>query len=374
MTDQQQTEVEPQTEASEQAREDTSIQKITLGVLGLCAFMLVWYLVGDRYTPYTDQARVTGHIIPVVPRVAGNVVLVNVDVNTRVSAGDVLLQIDPSDYQLAVDQAEARLQQVTQELGGGIEELTVAQASLSQAITQRDYVIAQAARVFELEKRGVLPVTDGDKARAEIEKTKADVESARARLQQVQQRIGVQSEDNAYLQEALAALEDARLDLARTELRAPSDGAVTSVNIAVGNYANSGQAMMTFVSAEDVWIEAYMRENSLGNVKPGDPVEIALDSAPGRIFHGEVVSTGYAVNWKNAASSGQVQSVNADSSWLRDAQRFPVIIRFEDRAEARGLLRSGGQADVTVYTSGNWITNALAWLWMRFITIMSYAY
>ncbi len=365
---------EQATETAEQQREDTSVQKITLGILGLCAFMLVWYLVGDRYTPYTDQARVTGYIIPIVPRVSGNVVAVNVGVNTRVNAGDVLLQIDPSDYQIALQQAEARLEQVTQELGGGIEELTVAQAALSQAITQRDFIIAQSKRVFELEEKGVLPATDGDKARAEVEKSKADVDSARARLDQVQQRIGDQSADNAYLQEALAALEDARLDLARTEIRAPSNGGVTSVNIAVGNYANAGQAIMTFVSSETVWVEAYMRENSLGNVAPGQPVEIALDSAPGRIFHGEVVSTGFAVDWKNAASMGQLQSVSSENSWLRDAQRFPVIIRFEDTDAVRGLLRAGGQADVTVYTSGNWITNALAWLWMRFITVMSYAY
>ena len=361
----------PPAEAAPQ--EDTSIQKVTLGILGFCAFMLVWYLVGDRYTPYTDQARVTGYIVPVVPRVSGNVVEVNVGVNARVEAGSVLLRIDPSDYEIAVQQAEARLEQVTQELGGGIEELTVAQASLSQAITQRDYVIAQSKRVFELEKEGVLPATDGDKARAEVEKSRADVESARARLDQVQQRIGDQSEDNAYLQEAMAALEDARLDLARTEIRAPSNGGVTSVNVGVGNYANAGQAIMTFVSSETVWIEAYLRENSLGNVKPGNPVEIALDSAPGRIFHGEVVSTGFAVDWKNAASAGQVQSVSSENTWLRDAQRFPVIIRF-DRESARGLLRAGGQADVIIYTSGNWITNALAWVWMRFITLMSYAY
>jgi multidrug resistance efflux pump len=355
------------------AEEDTSIQKITLGILGLCAFMLVWYLVADRYTPYTDQARVTGYIIPVVPRVSGNVVEVNVGVNTRVEAGDMLIRIDPSDYRIAVQQAESRLEQVTQELGGGIEELTVAQAALSQAITQRDYVIAQSKRVYELEKKGVLPVTDGDKARAEVEKSRADVESARARLEQVQQRIGDQSEDNAYLQEALAALEAARLDLARTEILAPSNGGVTSVNLGVGNYASAGQAIMTFVSSETVWIEAYLRENSLGNVKPGDPVEIALDSAPGRVFQGEVVSTGFAVDWKNAANAGQLQSVSSENSWLRDAQRFPVIVRFDDDS-ARGKLRAGGQADVTIYTSGNWVTNALAWLWMRFISIMSYAY
>ena len=358
---------------AKQAGEDRSIQKITLGVLAFCAFSLMWYLVADRYTPYTDQARVTGYIIPIVPRVSGNVVAVGVGVNARVSAGDLLLSIDPSDYQIAVQQAEARLEQVTQELGGGVEELTVAQASLSQAITQRDFVIAQSKRVFELEEKGVLPATDGDKARAEVEKSKADVASARARLQQVRQRLGEQDEDNAYLQEALSALEAARLDLARTEIRAPSDGGVTSVTLGVGNYANAGQAIMTFVSSETVWVEAYMRENSLGNVKPGDPVDIALDSAPGEIFPGEVVSTSFAVDWKNAASAGRLQSVSSQSSWLRDAQRFPVVIRFVDDS-ARGKLRGGGQADVTIYTSGNWITNSLAWLWMRFVTIMSYAY
>ena len=363
----------PVSEETGQEAEDTSIQKITLGILGLCAFFLVWHLVSDRYTPYTDQARVTGYIVPVVPRVSGNVVEVNVGVNARVNAGDVLLRIDPSDYQLAVQQAESRLQQVTQELGGGVEQLTVAQAALSQAITQRDYIIAQARRVFELERQGILPATDGDKARAEVEKSKADVEGARAQLKQVQQRIGDQSEDNAYLREALAALEDARLDLARTEIRAPSDGGVTSVTVGVGNYAAAGQAIMTFVSSETIWVEAYLRENSLGNVKPGDPVDIALDSAPGRIFKGEVVSTGFAVNWRNAASVGQLQSVSSENSWLRDAQRFPVIISFTDDS-ARGKLRGGGQADVTIYTSGNWITNSLAWLWMRFVTIMSYAY
>lgn len=361
------------TPESQNAQENRGIQRLTLGVLGFAAFILVWYLVADRYTPYTDNARVTGHIIPVVPRVSGNVVALNVDVNQRVTAGDVLLQIDPSDYQLAVQQAEARLEQVTQELGGGVEQLTVAQAALSQAITQRDYVIAQSKRVFELEQKGVLPVTDGDKARAEVEKSKADVESARAQLQQVQQRLGDQGVDNAYLQEALAALEQAKLDLSRTELRAPNDGGVTSVNIAIGNYANAGQALMTFVSSENVWIEAYMRENSLGNIKPGDPVDIALDMAPGRIFEGKVVSTGFAVDWKNAAQAGQLQSVSSENSWLRDAQRFPVIVRFADNS-AQGLLRGGGQADVIIYTSGNWVTNALAWLWIRFVTIMSYAY
>ena len=108
-------------------------------------------------------------------------------------------------------------------------------------------------------------------------------------------------------------------------------------------------------------------------VKAGDPVEITLDMRPGKVFTGQVISIGYAVDWKNSADAGSLQSVNSDSGWLRNAQRFPVIIGFDERP-GKGLLRAGGQADVTVYTSGNWITNSLARLWMRLVSIFSYAY
>jgi multidrug resistance efflux pump len=353
--------------------ENTSIQRLTLAILGLCAFMLVWYLIADRYTPYTSQARVTGNIIPIVPRVSGEVVAVNVGVNQVVAAGDVLMQIDPSDYDIVVAQASAALEQAGQDVGAGTENLAVAEANLSQSKTQLAYVIAQSKRVFELEKRGILPVSDGDKARAEVEKSHADVDAAQAKLERAQQKLGDQGQDNPKIRKALATLEDARLDLARTTIKAPAMGGVTSVAISAGNYATAGQALMTFVSGETVWIEAYMRENSLGNIKPGDGVDIVLDMAPGRVFDGEVVSIGYAVDWKNSAQAGDLQSVSAEQGWLRSAQRFPVIIRFVDRP-GKGKLRGGGQADVMVYTSGNWITNSLAWLWMRLISILSYAY
>ena len=364
------TEASTETSAEQQ---NTSIRRLTLAVLGLCVFMLVWYLIADRYTPYTDQARVTGHIIPIVPKVSGEVISVDVGVNALVKQGDTLLQIDPSDYEIAVASAEAALQQEAQNVGAGAEGVAVAQAELSQAITQEKYVIAQSKRVCELEKDGVLPVSDGDKARAEVKKARADVEAAEAKLERAQQRLGETDENNPKFRQAASKLDDARLDLERTTIIAPSDGGVTSVNIATGNYASAGQALMTFVSAEDVWVEAYMRENSLGNIRPGNPVEIALDMRPGKVYHGEVVSIGYAVDWKNHSQAGSLQSVSSDTGWLRSAQRFPVIIRFNERPEP-GIVRGGGQADVTIYTSGNWITNSLAWIWMRIVSIFSYAY
>jgi len=358
---------------SEADQENASVRKLTLAVLAVCGFMLVWYLIADRYTPYTSQARVTGNIIPIVPKVSGEVISVDVGVNQAVEAGAVLLRIDPADYQLAVEQAEAALTQAGQDVGAGTENLAVAEAQLSQAKTQLAYVITQSKRVYELEKTGVLPVSDGDKARAEVKKTRADVIGAQAKLERAQQKLGDQGQDNPKIRKALATLQDARLDLSRTTISAPTHGGVTSVTIAPGNYATAGQALMTFVSGENAWIEAYMRENSLGNIKPGDPVDIALDMVPGRVFDGEVVSIGYAVDWKNSAQAGNLQSVSAEQGWLRSAQRFPVIIRFIEHP-GKGKLRGGGQADVMIYTSGNWITNSLAWLWMRVISILSYAY
>lgn len=232
---------------SENDAENTSIRRLTLAILGLCGFMLVWYLIADRYTPYTNQARVTGNIIPIVPKVSGEVISVDVGVNQVVQAGDILLQIDPSDYDIAVSKAAASLEQAGQDVGAGTENLAVAEAELSQSQTQLAYVIAQSKRVFELERRGILPVSDGDKARAEVEKSHADVDSARAKLQRSQQKLGDQGADNPRIQQALAALQDARLDLSRTAIKAPTRGGVTSVAIAAGNYATSGQALMTFV-------------------------------------------------------------------------------------------------------------------------------
>ena len=352
---------------------DSSVQRLTLVVLALCAIMLMYYLIADRYTPYSNQGRVTGHIIPVVPEVSGEVISVPVAINQRVGAGDVLLQINPADYEVAVNKAQAALEQAGQDIGAGTENLAVAEAELSQAKTQLSYYKTESRRVFELEQRGILSISDGDRARAEVEKAEANVVAATAKLERAHQKLGDQGIDNPKIQSAISALQDAHLDLSRTTVRAPVDGGVTSVAIAAGNYAKAGQALMTFVSGEDVWIEAYLRENSLGNIKPGDAVDIALDMAPGQVFAGEVVSVGFAVNWENNTQAGQLQTVSAPRNWLRSAQRFPVIIRFADDS-SRGMRKGGGQADVIIYTSNNWLTNGLAWLWIRVVSLFSYAY
>ena len=149
---------------------------------------------------------------------------------------------------------------------------------------------------------------------------------------------------------------------------------MTDLRIDEGFYAQSGQPLMTFISIHDVWIEAYYRENNLGRIKPGDPVEIALDIQPGKVFPGKVASLSAGVDTQES-NLGELADVEDSRGWLRDAQRFPVIIEFDESLKDVALgRRVGSQADVIVYTGDNVVLNAIGWLWVRVASFLSYAY
>jgi multidrug resistance efflux pump len=360
-------------EKPEEPRSSTDpVRRVTLWVLGLAVLLFFWYLAADRYTPYTHLARVRGYVVPLAPQVSGTLTDVAVGLNEIVEKGAVLARIDSSSYELAVQQAEAELAQAGQDVGARTEGIVAAQARVAEAQTKLAFDQRDAERTFELERHGVAPEKDADRSRTRIDRSRAEVTRAQAELQQAKAELGESGSENPRIQAALSGLEQARLDLARATLRAPTDGVVLNAKLDVGQYAAVGQRLMTFVSTSEVWVEAFLRENSLGNVKPGDRVELALDVAPGRVFRGVVSSLGYGVEWDNTQPGGLPQ-IPASRGWLRDPQRFPIVIRFVDDS-SKGLRREGGQAEVIVYTSGNVLLNGIAWLWIRFASLLSYVY
>jgi multidrug resistance efflux pump len=169
----------------------------------------------------------------------------------------------------------------------------------------------------------------------------------------------------------MAALEQAEFNLARTVVRAPSRGVIESLSLDVGHFAAAGQPLMTFVSTSDLWIEADLRENNLANLKPGDSVEILLDVAPGQVFHGVIQSVGFGVSQGRSGSRGELPEVKPTTGWLRQPQRFPVVITLDDDVP-RSLLRVGAQATVMVYTGRHFLLNPLGKLVIRFFSVMSY--
>ncbi len=349
------------------------VRKISKYLLYVVLFIFAWYVIADRIAPWTDQARVQAYVVPIVSQVSGRVIEINVNKDQLVQPGDVLFKIDPADYELALENAESALQLAGQKIGAGTANVTTAQAGVVEAETNLEHMKVQSVRVYELEEQNVLSESDGDKARAKVKAAAAQLMRARAQLDKAKQALGEKGIKNPRIRSAIAALKKAQLDLSRTTIVAPSQGGITNLQIDVGHYAKAGSALMTFVEVNNIWIQANLRENNIANIKPGNPVDITLDVAPGKIFSGTVSSIGFAVDSGASSRVGDLASVDGKSGWLRDAQRFPVIINFDDNS-ARGLRRLGGQADVLIYTGNSWIINSLGWVWIRILSWFSYVY
>jgi len=120
-------------------------------------------------------------------------------------------------------------------------------------------------------------------------------------------------------------------------------------------------------------VQADMRENSLGHIKAGNPVDIVLDAAPGKVFKGEVLSVGYGVSDNSANSLGGLTTIQTSSGWLRQAQHFPVLIGFSDDS-AKGYRRAGGQVDIIIYTGDRPILNSVGRVWIRLVSLFSHIY
>ncbi|PKG40600.1 HlyD family secretion protein [Psychromonas sp. Urea-02u-13] len=351
------------------------VRRITKIVLIAVAFVFVWYVIADRHAPWSDQARIHSYVIPVVPQVSGRIVDVDVEKDQVVDAGKMLFRIDASDYELAVETAESSLELAGQEIGAGVATVVTAQAQLVVAETNLEHIQAQSARVFEMEKKQVFSKSEGDKARAAIKQGKAQVRSAEAGLDKAKQALGAEGDKNPRIRSAMANLKQAQLNLSRTTVLAPSFGGITNLQVDEGFYANAGQPVMTFVEFGNIWLQVNLRENNLANLKIGNPVEISLDVQPGTIYSGKISSIGFAVNSSTPDAIGGLNTVEGTTGWLRDAQRFPVMISFDDIASMpKGSLRAGGQADVQVYTGDNWFVNSMGWLWIRALSWLSYVY
>lgn len=368
-----QTDPAPRDSAGQEPPKPDPIPRITRIVLIVCVVVFVWYLFADRFTPYTDQARVQGLAVPVVPRVSGYLTDVGVRLHSVVSEGDTLFQIDRRPYELAVRQAEAALDNAAQQVGAmtatvksAAGRLGQARASLDRA--QRNY--SRTQRILE-KNPGALSQADRDRTETTLDQAVERVASAEADLEKAEQQLGATGEDNPQLRAAIVALEQAQLDLAFTTIHAPTHGAIESFNVDIGHYAAAGQPLAMFVSTTDVWIQADMRENNISRVEIGDRVEFVLDVAPGRVFKGTVRSVGYGVSSGSGGNRGDLPTVKGTQGWLRDPQRFPVIVGFES-GTAEGLLRVGGQADVIIYTGRRPLLNTIGWLHLRVRSLLSY--
>ncbi|HEX9752533.1 MAG TPA: HlyD family secretion protein [Methyloceanibacter sp.] len=348
------------------------VRRWTLIVLAVIIGLFLYSIVADRMTPYTSQSTVQAFIVRMAPEVAGRVLEVPVVDNQRVNAGETLFRIDPQPYEIALKQAEARLASVGQTIGASTAAVTSAQERLIEAEASRDNIREQANRVLQLVEKGVYAKAREDRAVKEIEVAEANVREAASEVERARQELGPQGSDNPQIREALAAVEQAKLDLIRTTVVAPSDGVITNLQLTDGEFVAVGQAALTFIDTSDAWINANFRENSLENVKPGDPVELVLDTLPGRIFAAKVQSVGWGVSQGSIDPDTGLPKINESMGLVRNPQRFTVKIEPNRQDYAPGSVRYGSQANVIVYATDNAVVNTIGAFWIRLVAILTY--
>lgn len=353
------------------------VRRWTFIVLALTVVLLVLYLRADRITPFTNQAKVHALVVPIAPEVSGTITSVHVTNNQSVKEGDPLFQIGRERYEYALQNAEAMLDQARQAQGAAQANVDSARASVesARATEEKTRLDAVRMRTIREEDPGALSLRRLESAEASLTSAQSRTTSAEAALAAALDQLGKPGDENSAVQQALSNLETAKLNLERTMVRAPMDGVVTGVQLDTGNFANAGAAQLTFIASHNIWIQADFTENNLGNIKPGDETRIIFDSYPGQVFAGRISEIGFGVSLDDPPL-GQLPTIKNDSSWLRQPQRYPVLVQFDVPLDDNGqtLIKVGSQASVTVFTGEYPLFNPLARTLLKILSWLSYAY
>ncbi|MDD5428478.1 MAG: HlyD family secretion protein [Candidatus Omnitrophica bacterium] len=269
--------------------------------LALGGIFFTIYIINSFTHVGTDDAYITGRIHNIAPKIPGTIKAVNVEDNQNVKKGDVLVEIDPVDYELKVNEAEAVV---------GIRKATFEQA-------ERDKKRAEALykdEVFSKEKH--------ENALTAYDLTAAQLKAAQAQL------------------------DIAERNLEYTKIYAPSDGYVTSKSVEEGNHVQPGQSLLAVVALHDIWIVANYKETQLKNVRPGQRVQIKVDTYPGKVFTGRVDS----IMAGTGAAFSLFPPENALGNYVKVVQRIPVKIVFDNTTDKNQVLRIGMSCVPTIIT------------------------
>jgi multidrug resistance efflux pump len=308
--------------------------------------------------PWTRDATVRAYVVTMAPEVAGRVVALPVHDNQFIHKGDLLLAVDPTNYSIAADlagaavqQAEANVQNIDAQVVVQQAQISASQAQLERAQAALVFAQQQAVRYKVLAKEGWGTTQSDEQFTSELHQQEAAVQTAVKDLDLAQrqvaslkaQRIGAE----ASIAQAIAQLNQAKVNLGRTRILSPVDGYVTNLQVQTGDFATAGISVLSVVDAHSYWVDGYFEETNVAPIRIGDPAEIKL-MGYSEIVRGHVDSIARAIDVPNAQSNAQgVATVNPIFTWVRLAQRIPVHIHI-DEVPADVVLVAGMTATVEV--------------------------
>jgi membrane fusion protein, multidrug efflux system len=301
-----------------------------------------WFYGGYRQTHIsTDDAFVEGNIHTIAAKIYGTVKAIHVNDNQAVKKGDLLLDIDPSDYDVRLREATSALSVEKAKLAEAETRIESAKANLDLARANLKLAETDKNRAEKLITERVIPQERFDRAMTGYEVARAQLKAAEEQLRQAESQKVTQA-SSIRQKDAAAALAD--LNYAYTKIYAPVDGYVTRRSVQIGNQIQPGQPLMALVSLNDIWVIANYKETEMGNIQPGQKVEIKVDSYPGKVFNGKVDS----IMAGTGVSFSLFPSENATGNYVKVVQRIPVKIVLDQGADKDHILRIGMSVEPTV--------------------------
>jgi membrane fusion protein (multidrug efflux system) len=325
---------------------------LALGALILAA-ATYWYISNAGYEA-TDDAAVEAHVIQVSPKISAHVKAVHFDDNYQVKRGDLLVELDPRDNEVALASAVANLASAQSKLTESAAQQNVAQAALGQV--RADLASAQATadnaesdfhRNEQLYKTHVIDRREYDASVSQAKSAAANVEGASKRVasQEAQVRLASAQYVTASAEEkrAKTQVQQAELQLSYTKIFAPLDGRVTKKSVEPGNYVQPGQTLFSLVPP-NVWVVANFKETQLKKMKVGQLVSVRVDAIPGRDFKAHVESFQVGTGGRFTLLPPE----NATGNFVKVVQRLPVKIVFDEPAAELERLSAGESVEPKV--------------------------
>lgn len=373
------------------------------GILVVVAGLIFWWYSAGHES--TDDAQIDGSILPVSSRVAGTIQAVRIHENQLVEAGTVLVELDQADYRVALAHAQAEYDQAVAEASGANAGVPVASASTSGNISMADAGLVAAQKEVQsaearlaaaqakfrqqeassakaerdLERMKMLidkdeisqqqydvagtgaaqAIASLESARADVQEEEQNVQVARSKVQQAEASVRMASTGpqqleatraqavsaQAKVQKAKAVLDQAKLNLEYTKVKAAVRGIISRKSIEVGQVVQPGQPLFSLVLIDDIWVIANFKETQLKNMRPGQTVDVEVDSYGGREYRGRVQSISPATG----ARFSLLPPENATGNYVKVVQRVPVKIVFEEGQDPNHLLRPGMSVVPTVH-------------------------
>ena len=319
---------------------------VIFGLVALCvAGFSIWHFISGLTRITTDDAYIEGRIHSIASKVPGTVIKVYVDDNRAVKKGGTLVELDISDYELKVNEAEAALEAERARLLDAEAGIKTAIAALKIQEVNFEQAELDKNRAEALFKEEVITKERSEKVLTAYNLAEAQVKAAR---EQLEKSKSLKTLEESLIKQKEATVNIAKLNLSYTTVTSPTDGYVTSKSAEAGNQIQAGQPLMAIIALDDIWLVANYKETQLKNVRPGQRVIIKVDTYPGKVFKGKVDS----IMAGTGSSFSLFPPENALGNYVKVVQRIPVKIIFDRNSmDEQHVLRIGMSCIPTIITN-----------------------